>query len=75
MNNKQLAIDSAAGRIGRAVEQAQIDFQLGDAEVLKILAREIAYRSRLLDGRDVAKDAVRLRSPHPTARRDRGATE
>jgi hypothetical protein len=66
MKTKQLAFESAAGRIGRAIEQAQIDFRLSDADVLKLLAFEIAYRSGLLDSAETANDAVRVSSPHPT---------
>lgn len=49
MKTQHFAFESAAGRIGRAIEQAQIDFRLSDADVLKLLAFEIAYRSGLLD--------------------------
>jgi hypothetical protein len=49
MKTNHLAFEAAAGRIGQAIEQAQIDFRLSDAEILRLLAFEIAYRSGLLD--------------------------
>ena len=52
MTTDTIRFEAAADRIGRAIEQAQIDFKLGDAEVLKLLAAELAYRSGLLETQD-----------------------